>query len=409
MHSRSVPPARLPPRRRRRRWTPRCGLAMGAKVQPARVRRPSTRMVLVPAPRMLAPQRQRNAARSAISGSRAAPRRVVLPWAVAAASSSVSVAPTLGKRRATSAPRRPEGAVRISRSPSSRHCAPSASSPERCRSTGLAPDTAAAGQHRLGPAQPRQQRRTEQNGGPHLRRSLRVQPTGCGRALHQHIPALPAGRAACPAQQPQTGVHIGQRRHVPQPHRSAAQNGGCQQRQHAVFRRRDAHRAAQRPPARDDEVSCHANAPVPQKIPHAMRSGGVLSVGRAECAFLFVRSFVLFFSRFPAVSVERSGFLCLPAGYGEHDAHLAQQHHQAGAAGGEKRQADAGVRDGVRHHSHVQHGLQRHLHHKAHHQQGPGAVRRVGCQRDAPPQQQANNTITAQAPTKPSSFTKWKR
>ena len=112
----------------------------GEKQHPERPRRPSMRIVELPAPSMQPPHRFRKAARSAISGSRAAPRRMVLPLAQAAASRSVSVAPTLGKRRVISAPCRPEGAVSTSRpSPASSSTAPIFASPARCRSMGRAP------------------------------------------------------------------------------------------------------------------------------------------------------------------------------------------------------------------------------------------------------------------------------
>lgn len=75
-----------------------------------RQRLPCTRMVSVPAPSTQPPQALRKAARSTISGSFAAPCSTVCPQAVAAASSSVSVAPTLGKARQISAPRSPAGA-----------------------------------------------------------------------------------------------------------------------------------------------------------------------------------------------------------------------------------------------------------------------------------------------------------
>ena len=80
--------------------------------------------------------------------------------------------------------------------------------------------------------------------------------------------------------------------------------------------------------------------------------------------------------------------LCLPAGHRQHDAHFAQQHHQTGAAGGKKRQADAGIGDGVGDYRHIQHCLQGHLHHKAHYQQRTEPIRCMRRQRDAPPQQQ---------------------
>ena len=60
---------------------------------------PRMRTSGVPAPWMSAPQALKKAARSAISGSAAAPRSTVSPLASTAAISSVSVAPTLGRRR----------------------------------------------------------------------------------------------------------------------------------------------------------------------------------------------------------------------------------------------------------------------------------------------------------------------
>lgn len=58
----------------------------------------------VPAPAMCAPQARRKFARSHISGSQAAPRRMVVPPAWVAAIIRVMVAPTLGRRRAKSTP-----------------------------------------------------------------------------------------------------------------------------------------------------------------------------------------------------------------------------------------------------------------------------------------------------------------
>ena len=114
--------------------------ALGAKLQPYRTRRPCTRTVPVPAPCTQPPQRFRNAARSTISGSRAAPRSTVSPCAQTAASSSVSVAPTLGNRRVISAPCRPEGASSTSRpGPASSSCTPIRARPVRCRSMGREP------------------------------------------------------------------------------------------------------------------------------------------------------------------------------------------------------------------------------------------------------------------------------
>ena len=65
---------------------------------------PSIRIVVVPAPRMCAPIRLRNAVRSVISGSRAAFSITVSPLASTAAVRRFSVAPTLGKSRTMRAP-----------------------------------------------------------------------------------------------------------------------------------------------------------------------------------------------------------------------------------------------------------------------------------------------------------------
>jgi hypothetical protein len=58
-------------------------------------------MVALPAPVMRAPIELRNAARSAISGSRAALSMTVVPLAITAAMSRFSVAPTLGNSSIT--------------------------------------------------------------------------------------------------------------------------------------------------------------------------------------------------------------------------------------------------------------------------------------------------------------------
>ncbi len=92
--------------------------------------------------------RLRNAARSEISGSRAALRTVVVPRAVAPAMSRFSVAPTLGYSSTTSAP------ISFSARPSiipwlSVKVAPSASSDARCMSTGRDPKSSPPGRATL--------------------------------------------------------------------------------------------------------------------------------------------------------------------------------------------------------------------------------------------------------------------
>jgi hypothetical protein len=61
-------------------------------------------------PSILAPMAVRQRARSPISGSRAALRRTVVPFAITAASRACSVAPTDTNGNSISAPRSPLGA-----------------------------------------------------------------------------------------------------------------------------------------------------------------------------------------------------------------------------------------------------------------------------------------------------------
>ncbi len=181
----------------------------GEKTQPERFRRPSMQRVELPAPWMCAPQRFRNAARSAISGSRAAPRSTVVPLAQAAASTSVSVAPTLGKRRVISAPCRPDGAVSTSRpGPASHSTAPIWRSPARCRSMGRAPMLHPPG--RLVSARP-----SFASSGAQKRIDARISSAVCpGRLLfcggyqRQGHPPLPTGpHSLRPAKAPGSPPH----------------------------------------------------------------------------------------------------------------------------------------------------------------------------------------------------------
>ena len=105
---------------------------------------PSTVMVEPPAPSTSAPMRFRKAARSAISGSRAALSITVVPLASAAAIKRFSVAPTLGYSRMTRAPSRrsarpsmyPWLAVKV---------APSSFRARRCMSIGRWPKSSPPG------------------------------------------------------------------------------------------------------------------------------------------------------------------------------------------------------------------------------------------------------------------------
>ena len=93
----------------------------------------------VPAPVMRAPQAFKKAARSSTSGSQAAPRSTVVPWAQAAAISSVSVAPTLGSRSVKSAPCSRPARRNTTASAANSICAPMAARPSRWISTGRGP------------------------------------------------------------------------------------------------------------------------------------------------------------------------------------------------------------------------------------------------------------------------------
>ena len=133
----------------------------GAKLHPCSRRTPCTRTVPVPAPCTRPPHRFRNAARSSISGSRAAPRRVVSPLCQRRRQQQGLGGPTLGNRRVMSAPCSPAGAVSSRRSPSSCGQAPICTRPARCRSMGRAPmRQPRAARSVPGPAGPAAGRRT---------------------------------------------------------------------------------------------------------------------------------------------------------------------------------------------------------------------------------------------------------
>jgi hypothetical protein len=105
---------------------------------------PSTWIVDEPAPSTRAPIRLRKAARSAISGSRAAFSMIVVPLASTAAISTFSVAPTLGNSNSTRVPTSPS--VRPSMSPCrDSKTAPISSSARRCMSIGRGPKSSPPG------------------------------------------------------------------------------------------------------------------------------------------------------------------------------------------------------------------------------------------------------------------------
>ncbi len=99
-----------------------------------RLSTPSTSIVDDPAPEICAPMPLRNAARSLISGSRAALSSTVCPFARTAAVSRFSVAPTLGKSSTIRAPHnvRHRASMRPCTMSSS---APIACSPRKCMSS----------------------------------------------------------------------------------------------------------------------------------------------------------------------------------------------------------------------------------------------------------------------------------
>ena len=139
---------------------------------------------------------------------------------------------------------------------------------------GSGPDAASAGHHGLCPAQPRQQRCTEQDGGPHPGSRPLRQGTPLRRPAHDQVRSLPERFTPGPLQQRPAVLHVRQPGHPLQPHRAGAQQRCRQQRQHTVFRRRDPNRTVERASARDENVPCHANAPVLPKIPHGMQNEG---------------------------------------------------------------------------------------------------------------------------------------
>ena len=229
------------------------------------------RIVELPAPSMQPPHRFRKAARSAISGSRAAPRRMVLPLAQAAASRSVSVAPTLGKRRVISAPCRPEGAVSTPFPRFQLH-RPHFCQPRQMQVDGPGPDAAPAGQAGLGAAQPCQQGRAKQDGGPHLSRCLPRQGAVGRRTGEYRITALPPGGTAHAPQKCHAVFHVRKAGHSLEPHLSRAEQRCRKKRQNAVFRCRNFYASVQRAAPCHHDPFLHVRAPIPQKIPHRMQN-----------------------------------------------------------------------------------------------------------------------------------------
>ena len=251
----------------------------GENTQPERFRRPSMQRVELPAPWMCAPQRFRNAARSAISGSRAAPRSTVVPLAQAAASTSVSVAPTLGKRRVISAPCRPDGAVSTSRpGPASHSTAPIWRSPARCRSMGRAPMLHPPG--RLVSARP-----SFASSGAQKRMDARICSAVCpGRLLFCGVPetriSSPSHRAAQPAPRKSARLAATSERRGTARRRTSPQSIDAASSGSTLFFAAGMRTApfSGRPPITTIRFSINA-APISQKIPHGMRNEGCMCIG----------------------------------------------------------------------------------------------------------------------------------
>ena len=112
----------------------------------------------------------------------------------------------------------------------------------------------------LGTAQLCQQRRTEEDGRPHLFGSLPRKAAVLRGTRDKDILPFPPGRTACAPQKRQARRHIRKARHGPQAH-IAAEHRRCKQRQHAVFRRRDAHCTVQRAAAHHHDPVFHKCSP----------------------------------------------------------------------------------------------------------------------------------------------------
>ncbi len=137
---------------------------------------------------------------------------------------------------------------------------PHLAQPGQMQVDGPRPDVAPAGQTRLGTAQLCQQRRTEEDGRPHLFGSLPRKAAVLRGTRDKDILPFPPGRTACAPQKRQARRHIRKARHGPQTH-IAAEHRRRKQRQHAVFRRRDAHCTVQRAAAHHHNPVFHKCSP----------------------------------------------------------------------------------------------------------------------------------------------------
>ena len=226
---------------------------------PASRAAPSMLSSWVPRPDTLAPIAIRQAARSAISGSRAALRIVVGRSARTAASSRFSVAPTEGSGSRMSAPRRPAGAVAWIIAAVERHRRAHGAEAGEVEVDGAPADGVAAGQRQARLAAARQQRAEQQHRGAHARHQIAVDAAAAAVRSAEIVTDKPAEvddqcisqPRRCSNDDKHRDVEIG--RHVAQGDEMRRQQRRHHQRQHGVLRAADRIGADERPAAADDQ------------------------------------------------------------------------------------------------------------------------------------------------------------
>ena len=151
-------------------------------------------MVDVPAPTTMAPMRLRKAARSAISGSRAALSMTVVPLASTAASSRFSVAPTLGNSSTMRAPNSSSARASmyaVAKLELGAHLLEAA----QVHVDRAGPEVVAAGHGHPGPADPAEQRAEHDDRRPHALDELVRAPRAARRARARMIELVALGPA----------------------------------------------------------------------------------------------------------------------------------------------------------------------------------------------------------------------
>ena len=237
-----------------------------------------------------------------------------MPRAQAAASSNVSVAPTLGKRRVKSVPWSPPGAASTSfPAPASSSFAPIRASPSRCKSMGRAPILHPPGSEVSA-------RPSRASSGAQKRMEARIcAAVSPGRVLFEGIPATtmsaPCQWAAHPAPRSSPRLHstsdsLGTARSRTGPRqRSAAARSGS-----TLFFAAGiaAVPFSGRPPITQIRPLCCviSAAPIPQKIPHDMQKQGRMS------RFEFVERFVRLRSDPPSYNLSVTASPCHPPSRG---------------------------------------------------------------------------------------------